>query len=71
LTTSSFSLAHAQDIETITTGTHILYVYGRARFIDIEANVHELHFCRYYKPVLGGEPLKLNLCSSYNETVDF
>lgn len=70
LSTSSLSLAHEHDIEAVKSGSHILYLYGRASYFDVYEKQHELRFCRYYQPVPGDEPMKLKFCNSYNETVD-
>ena len=70
VSTSSLSLAHEHDVEAVTSGQRMLYLYGRASYFDVYEKQHELHLCRYYQPVPRAEPLKLNFCISYNETVD-
>jgi hypothetical protein len=70
VSTSSLSLSHDHDVEAVTSGERLLYLYGRARYVDVYDQLHELRFCSYYRPVVGVEPLKLVFCSSYNETVD-
>ncbi len=70
VSTSSLSLQHDHDVGAVTSGTRILYLYGRANYFDVYEKQHEAHFCRYYHPVPGDEPLKLKFCDSYNETID-
>ena len=70
VSTSSLSLTHDHDVEAVTSGQRILYLYGRARYLDLYERERELHFCSYYRPVPGTEPLKLNFCGFYNETIE-
>jgi len=70
ITRNALSLAHDHDVEAVENGTYRLYFGGKVSYRDVTNGQHELHFCRYYQPVKGLDPLKLNECESYNETKD-
>lgn len=63
-------LPREQDVEAVTSGRLVLYLYGRVPYFDLYDKAHELHFCSYYyQPPSGAESPVLTSCDSYNETV--
>ena len=68
LSTNRISLAHQHDVEAVLEGKWNLYIYGKIPYEDIFHLSHEIHFCGYYRQFAGMDPLKFNLCQSYNET---
>jgi hypothetical protein len=68
ISTMRLKLAHDHDVNAVFSGQDNLYVFGKVTYEDVLDGTHELHFCRFYRPSPGTEPLKLNYCNSYNES---
>jgi hypothetical protein len=67
VSTNPLSLAHDHDVNAVLSGDWNLFLYGKSTYKDILHISHEFHFCRYFRPVPGAEPLKLSYYTWYND----
>jgi hypothetical protein len=66
--TTPVNFANDEILREVIAGKYNFYVYGKIPYDDVLHLSHEFHFCFFYTQIPGADPLKLSMCSSYNES---
>lgn len=62
----TMALTHTE-IDLVSSGEWKTYIYGRARYKDIDGTSHEAHMCRFYDPSVAADVSRLSYCDGYND----